>query len=41
LSAPLGLADPERENALLVALIDAISAGPELRPLATSVASLS
>jgi signal transduction histidine kinase len=36
----LGLADPERENALLVGIIEAISAGPELRPLAASVARL-
>jgi two-component system, NarL family, sensor kinase len=36
----LGLADPERENALLVGIIDAISAGPELLPLASSVAQL-
>jgi signal transduction histidine kinase len=36
----LGLADPERENALLVGIIEAISAGPELGPLAASVAQL-
>ena len=36
----LGLADPERENALLVGIIDAISAGPELLPLASNVARL-
>jgi two-component system, NarL family, sensor kinase len=36
----LGLADPERENALLVGIIEAISAGPELGPLAASVARL-
>ena len=36
----LGLADPERENALLVGIIEAISAGPELGPLASSVARL-
>jgi len=36
----LGLADPERENALLVAIIEAISAGPELGPLAAGVAQL-
>jgi signal transduction histidine kinase len=36
----LGLADPERENALLVGIIEAISAGPELVPLAGSVARL-
>jgi two-component system, NarL family, sensor kinase len=36
----LGLPDPERENALLVGIIEAISAGPELGPLAASVARL-
>lgn len=36
----LGLADPERENALLVGIIEAISAGPDLGPLAASVAQL-
>ncbi|HLH84323.1 MAG TPA: GAF domain-containing sensor histidine kinase [Trebonia sp.] len=36
----LGLADPERENALLVGIIEAISAGPGLGPLAASVARL-
>ncbi|MEV5411317.1 GAF domain-containing sensor histidine kinase [Thermopolyspora sp. NPDC052614] len=36
----LGLADPERENALLVAIIEAISAGPELEALAASVVRL-
>ncbi|MET8246935.1 GAF domain-containing sensor histidine kinase [Streptomyces sp. NPDC005202] len=36
----LGLADPERENALLVGIIEAISAGPELGPLAGNVARL-
>jgi signal transduction histidine kinase len=36
----LGLADPERENALLTGIIEAISAGRELRPLAASVARL-
>ena len=36
----LGLADPERENALLVGIIEAISAGPELGPLASRVARL-
>jgi two-component system, NarL family, sensor kinase len=36
----LGLADPERENALLVGIIDAISAGPDLMPLASNVARL-
>jgi signal transduction histidine kinase len=39
-SHPLGLADPERENALLVGIIEAISAGPELGPLAGRVARL-
>jgi two-component system, NarL family, sensor kinase len=37
---PLGLTDPERENALLVGIIEAISAGPDLQPLAASVARL-
>ena len=36
----LGLTDPERENALLVGIIEAISAGPDLQPLAASVARL-
>ena len=36
----LGLADPERENALLVGIIEAISAGPQLAPLASRVAQL-
>jgi two-component system NarL family sensor kinase len=36
----LGLADPERENALLTGIIEAISAGPELGPLAAGVARL-
>ncbi len=36
----LGLADPERENALLVGIIEAISAGPQLGPLASKVARL-
>jgi two-component system, NarL family, sensor kinase len=36
----LGLADPERENALLVGIIEAISAGPELGRLASNVARL-
>jgi signal transduction histidine kinase len=36
----LGLPDPERENALLTGIIEAISAGPELGPLAASVARL-
>jgi len=39
-SHSLGLAEPERENALLVGIIEAISAGPELGPLAASVARL-
>jgi signal transduction histidine kinase len=36
----LGLADTERENTLLVGIIEAISAGPDLQPLAASVARL-
>lgn len=40
MSRPLDLADPERENALLVGIIEAISAGPELGPLAAKVARL-
>ncbi len=36
----LGLAEPERENALLVGIIEAISAGPQLGPLASKVARL-
>lgn len=36
----LGLTDLERENALLVGIIEAISTGPELGPLAASVANL-
>ena len=40
MSHSLGFTDPERENALLVGIIEAISAGPELGPLATSVARL-
>ncbi|TNC25808.1 GAF domain-containing sensor histidine kinase [Amycolatopsis alkalitolerans] len=36
----LGLADPGRENALLVGIIEAISAGPELTLLAARVAPL-
>ena len=36
----LGLADPERENALLVGIIEAISACPDLGPLAAGVARL-
>ncbi|HEX6454816.1 MAG TPA: GAF domain-containing sensor histidine kinase [Trebonia sp.] len=39
-SQRLGLADPERENSLLVGIIEAISAGPDLQPLAASVARL-
>jgi two-component system, NarL family, sensor kinase len=39
-SHSLGLADPERENALLVGIIEAISAGPELGRLAGRVARL-
>lgn len=40
MSHGLGLADLERENALLVGIIDAISAGPELTHLAARVARL-
>lgn len=36
----LGLLDPDQENALLVGIIDAISAGPDLGPMAASVAEL-
>lgn len=36
----LGLTDLERENTLLVGIIEAISTGPELGPLAASVAQL-
>jgi len=36
----LGFSDPERERALLIGLIEAISVGPELGPLASHVASL-
>ena len=36
----LGLADPERENALLVGIIEAISAGPAIDALAARVAAL-
>jgi two-component system NarL family sensor kinase len=39
LSSGLGL-EPERENALLVGIIEAISAGPQLGPLASKVARL-
>ena len=40
MTAPLGLTDTERENALLVGIIEAISAGPDLQALAGSVARL-
>ena len=40
MSPGLGLPDPERENALLIGIIDAISAGPSLEPLAARVACL-
>lgn len=36
----LGLADPERENALLLGIIEAISTGPAVEPLAAAVAAL-
>jgi two-component system NarL family sensor kinase len=36
----LGLADPERENALLLGIIEAASRGPEVEPLAAAVARL-
>jgi two-component system, NarL family, sensor kinase len=36
----LGMPDPERENALLAGIIEAISAGPALEPLAARVAGL-
>jgi signal transduction histidine kinase len=36
----LDIADPERENALLVSIIEAISKGPDLQALAASVARL-
>jgi len=39
-SPGLELPDPERENALLVGIIEAISTGPELGPLTASVARL-
>jgi len=39
-SQSLGFPDPERENSLLVGIIEAISAGPELGPLAAGVARL-
>jgi signal transduction histidine kinase len=39
-SHSLGFTDPEQENALLVGIIEAISAGPELGPLTASVARL-
>ena len=35
-----GLADLERENALLLAIVEATSAGPEVEPLAAAVAHL-
>jgi two-component system, NarL family, sensor kinase len=35
-----GLVDPARENALLTGVVEAISAGPELRPLAARIAQL-
>lgn len=40
MSHGLGLADLERENALLVGIIDALSTGPELTALAAKVAPL-
>ncbi len=36
----LGLVEPGRENALLLGIIEAISAGPELRPLASKITRL-
>jgi len=36
----LGLADPERANALLLGIIEAASTGPEVEPLAAAVARL-
>jgi len=39
-TALLGLADPERENALLLAIVEAVSAGPAVEPLAAAVAAL-
>ena len=36
----LGLADPERENALLLGIIEVVSAGPEVETLAAAVAAL-
>jgi two-component system, NarL family, sensor kinase len=36
----LGLADPERENTLLLGIIEAASTGPEVEPLAAAVAAL-
>ena len=40
MTSALGLADPERENALLLAIIEATSAGPAVEPLAAAVAAL-
>jgi signal transduction histidine kinase len=40
LTPGLGLPDPERENALLTGIIEAISGGPALGPLAARVAAL-
>jgi two-component system NarL family sensor kinase len=39
-TSSLGLADPESENALLLGIIEAISTGPEVEPLAAAVAAL-
>jgi signal transduction histidine kinase len=36
----LGLANPERENALLLGIIEAASSGPDVEPLAAAVARL-
>lgn len=36
----LGLANPERENALLLAIVEAVSAGPAVESLAAAVAAL-
>jgi signal transduction histidine kinase len=38
--SPLELADPEREHALLLGIIEATSSGPEVEPLAAAVARL-
>src|SRR5258708_26210008 len=35
-----GLVDPARENAVLTGVVEAISAGPELGPLAARIAGL-